>query len=663
MNNEPRNATHILSRHISGFHQYLLASPMRPRYVSPNLCDMLGFSEDELLSKTDDRYAQCIVPSDQQNYADFLHALSRKEQTLTLEYRIAKKDGTVIFVSDTMTSYLSDGMMMGDSVLTDITHLKNENQNLRFLSETTPCGFLKYTCEKTPRVTYINDQMLQFLGFFQEETTGFDNLELYKQNIYLMIPPEDRRRFSLYLERVYKHGAPIAGEMTVLRNDGTKVYLFGWVTKSVNDHGEEEFQSACMDITQRHNIKKERETRRYLNALTDVYDKIFEYDLAARTVKCLHGHNSPMFHWIENVPMQMEEATDKWVTATVCEDDRERVLSFFQDFFIKKLADPDDQPPQIQYRALSSDGKLKRYCGMFLKIDNGISLFCCRNIPEPASEELRSKYDARKNMQQMVMRFMEGVVAFEVENDTIKPLYTSENVCSFFGYTPEQWLALAERPQSIREFISKSGIAYEDVRKLFANGEAEFTYFDITQNVYRRIKAICSQKNTDGIVKTYVMLYNVDTKPEPKPEPAVRIRTFGYFDVFVNDKPIAFRNEKSKELLALLVDRQGGFVSSEEAISFLWEDEPANSVTLARYRKVALRLKNMLEEYGISDVVESVNGKRRIATDKVRCDLYDYLSGQEEYAQLFKGSYLTNYSWSEITLAELTGDHFYGTGE
>ena len=261
------------------------------------------------------------------------------------------------------------------------------------------------------------------------------------------------------------------------------------------------------------------------------------------------------------------------------------------------------------------------------------------------------------------MRFMEGVVAFEVENDTIKPLYTSENVCSFFGYTPEQWLALAERPQSIREFISKSGIAYEDVRKLFANGEAEFTYFDITQNVYRRIKAICSQKNTDGIVKTYVMLYNVDTKPEPKPEPAVRIRTFGYFDVFVNDKPIAFRNEKSKELLALLVDRQGGFVSSEEAISFLWEDEPANSVTLARYRKVALRLKNMLEEYGISDVVESVNGKRRIATDKVRCDLYDYLSGQEEYAQLFKGSYLTNYSWSEITLAELTGDHFYGTGE
>ena len=78
-----------------------------------------------------------------------------------------------------------------------------------------------------------------------------------------------------------------------------------------------------------------------------------------------------------------------------------------------------------------------------------------------------------------------------------------------------------------------------------------------------------------------------------------------------------------------------------------------NSVTLARYRKVALRLKNILEEYGIADIVESVDGKRRIVTEKVRCDLYDYLSRKDEFAQLFKGSYLTNYSWGEMTLGEL----------
>ena len=133
----------------------------------------------------------------------------------------------------------------------------------------------------------------------------------------------------------------------------------------------------------------------------------------------------------------------------------------------------------------------------------------------------------------------------------------------------------------------------------------------------------------------------------------VTIRTFGYFDVFVDGRPIAFRNKKSKELFALLVDRRGGFVTSEEAISFLWEDEPASPVIYSRYRKVALRLKNLLEEYGIADVVEAVDGKRRIICERVNCDLYDYLTGNEKYSQLFKGSYLTNYSWGETTLGEL----------
>ena len=126
-----------------------------------------------------------------------------------------------------------------------------------------------------------------------------------------------------------------------------------------------------------------------------------------------------------------------------------------------------------------------------------------------------------------------------------------------------------------------------------------------------------------------------------------------YFDVFVDGNPIAFRNKKSKELLALLVDRKGGYVTSEEAISFLWEDETVSTLTLSRYRKVALRLKSTLEEYGILDIIEAVDGKRRIVMDKVECDLYQYLSGKEEFAQLFKGSYLSNFSWGETTLGEL----------
>lgn len=133
----------------------------------------------------------------------------------------------------------------------------------------------------------------------------------------------------------------------------------------------------------------------------------------------------------------------------------------------------------------------------------------------------------------------------------------------------------------------------------------------------------------------YVMLYDITERKEAQATeaaPKVYIRTFGYFDVFVDGRPIVFRNEKARELLALLTDRRGGYVSSEEAIGFLWEEETANPVTLARYRKVALRLKNTLEEYGVSDILESVSGRRRLMTDRVCCDLYDYLLGAPEHA-------------------------------
>lgn len=133
----------------------------------------------------------------------------------------------------------------------------------------------------------------------------------------------------------------------------------------------------------------------------------------------------------------------------------------------------------------------------------------------------------------------------------------------------------------------------------------------------------------------------------------VYIRTFGYFDVFVNGEALLIPNAKAKELLALLVDRRGGYITPAEIIGCLWEDESANKVTLARCRKVVLLLRNALKEYGLEDLMESQKGARRLNTSLVNCDLYNFLSGKPEYAHLFKGSYMLNYSWGEFAIAEL----------
>ncbi len=660
------NMQDILSRSISGFHQYVLEKPVHLSYVSRNLCEMLNLCESELLDDRTDLYASFVHPADNRIYSEFIAALKSKQQTVTAEYRMVKKDGSVIYVKDTAVSEISqDGTLFGYSVLSDITDIKKENDNLQFLNETIPCGFIKYTCEKEPKVTYINSQMMNFLRIPSARAGEINYLEMYRNNIFLMIPIEDRRRFALYLNHVYNAGAPVAGEMAVQRCDGTRAYLFGWVTKCVNEHGVSEFQSVCMDVTERYQTKRASETKRYIKALKDVYDKIFEYDLSKNTVKCLYSNNSPVFKWLENVPMKIEEATEKCITSTVIKEERDRVKAFFADFQKKKLYRPEGKPPQIVYKAKSSSGEIKTYGGIFLKLNNDVSFYCCRCISDDAeTAALRSEnVSLKENMQQLVMQFTEGIAAFEVSDNHVKPLYASDNVCSFFGFTKDEWLPLMTQSTPIETFVERSKTAYEEFAGLLRTGEAEFTYYDFNIKANRRIKAICAPKSPVSSPR-YILLFNVDdaglrTGENTQDETNVFIRTFGYFDVFVGNKPIAFRNKKSKELFALLVDRRGGYVSSDEAISFLWEDEPVNSVTLSRYRKVALRLKNILAEYGISDVVDAVDGKRRIATERVRCDLYDYLSGKEEYSQLFKGSYLTNYSWGENALAELSGSAVY----
>lgn len=107
---------------------------------------------------------------------------------------------------------------------------------------------------------------------------------------------------------------------------------------------------------------------------------------------------------------------------------------------------------------------------------------------------------------------------------------------------------------------------------------------------------------------------------------SIVVRLFGSFSLSVDGRAINIRSAKAKELLALLVERRGSFVSSREAIAMLWECEP-NKTTRARYRKTASRLMIELGRNGIDYIVESDRGARRIVPECIECDYYDYRDG------------------------------------
>ncbi len=183
-----------------------------------------------------------------------------------------------------------------------------------------------------------------------------------------------------------------------------------------------------------------------------------------------------------------------------------------------------------------------------------------------------------------------------------------------------------------------------------------------------------SVRNADGTMEGYSTVvdlegHNVNQMPEEiiasetdnMPQTAyghtVEIRTFGYFEVLLDKKPIAFRSAKVRELLALLVDRRGNFVTRETVIGTLWENETVNQTTLARTRKAYMNLNMELKAYGIEDIIETENGQRRIVPEKIKCDLYDYQNNVPGSKTLFKGEYMSDYSWSEMTLSSLLSDY------
>ena len=53
----------------------------------------------------------------------------------------------------------------------------------------------------------------------------------------------------------------------------------------------------------------------------------------------------------------------------------------------------------------------------------------------------------------------------------------------------------------------------------------------------------------------------------------VRIQTFGYFEMFVDEKPISFYYDKTKEMVAYLVNRDGALCTNNEIMTELWQDD------------------------------------------------------------------------------------------
>ena len=126
-----------------------------------------------------------------------------------------------------------------------------------------------------------------------------------------------------------------------------------------------------------------------------------------------------------------------------------------------------------------------------------------------------------------------------------------------------------------------------------------------------------------------------------KNEKLLQVKCFGNFEVFKCGVPLKFHRQKSKELLAYLIDREGASVNMNELNAVLW-DEDKNSYL----RNLISDLSETLKEVGASDVFIKKHNECYIDISKIDCDAYEYKNNNPDAIRMYRGEYMIQYPWA-----------------
>ncbi|MBQ0072462.1 MAG: response regulator [Spirochaetales bacterium] len=125
----------------------------------------------------------------------------------------------------------------------------------------------------------------------------------------------------------------------------------------------------------------------------------------------------------------------------------------------------------------------------------------------------------------------------------------------------------------------------------------------------------------------------------------LQIKCFGNFEVLLDGSPLVFKYNRTKELLAYLVDRRGVYVSTRELMSVLFDRD-----NVSYFSNLRLDLLGTFKEAGIEDTIRQSRGMLGLDVTTFDCDYYDYLEGK---GGIFIGEYMSQYSFAERTLGFL----------
>ena len=154
------------------------------------------------------------------------------------------------------------------------------------------------------------------------------------------------------------------------------------------------------------------------------------------------------------------------------------------------------------------------------------------------------------------------------------------------------------------------------------------------------ITAQAVQKELDHIKKQLVV------------RKVLTVKCFGSFEVFHQGRALTFKRTKAKELMAVLIDRNGAGMTGKQICAVLWPEDSDDTKNMDYFRHLMQELRNTLDSVGAGNVLCQERYQYRVDPNLINCDYHSFLkSGKPQ----FHGEYMMQYSWAEDTLALLLG--------
>lgn len=134
----------------------------------------------------------------------------------------------------------------------------------------------------------------------------------------------------------------------------------------------------------------------------------------------------------------------------------------------------------------------------------------------------------------------------------------------------------------------------------------------------------------------------------------VYVQMFGRFMLIKDGVPIPLSG-KAKEILALILVKRGKEISNETIYRTIWEMREYSNVHMKVYYNALKRLRDVLEKYELQNIIFSTVRGQMANTDVFDCDYYLWLDKNCTNAKdKFEGEFLSEYSWGEVILGNLT---------